>query len=247
MTDKPILAEGAVALVTGASAGIGRAVAVALSARGVRVICAARRLDRLETLIGELLHPALALELDIADGEAVDGLLSRLPEDWRRIDILINNAGHDLGGRQPYHQREADDVAAVIQTNVTGMMRTTLAILPQMRERGRGHIVTIGSVNGVEWVANHSVYVASKFAVHGFTNSLRLELRGTGVRLTEVMPGLVRSEFAAARWGGDEERAEKFYDRFDAALSPEDVADAVLYTLDTPQHVNICDLVLRPA
>ncbi|MBL6951449.1 MAG: SDR family NAD(P)-dependent oxidoreductase [Alphaproteobacteria bacterium] len=247
MTDKAILSAGAVALVTGASAGIGRAVAVALSARGVRVICAARRLDRLETLVSELPHPALALELDIADGAAADSILARLPEDWRQIDILINNAGHDLGGRQPYHERAADDVAAVIQTNVTGMMRTTLAVMPQMRERGRGHIVTIGSVNGVEWVANHSVYVASKFAVHGFTNSLRLELRGTGVRLTEVMPGLVRSEFAAARWGGDEARAEKFYDRFDAALSPEDVADAVLYTLDTPAHVNICDLVLRPA
>ncbi|NQV60328.1 MAG: SDR family NAD(P)-dependent oxidoreductase [Alphaproteobacteria bacterium] len=247
MADKAILSEGAVALVTGASAGIGRAVAVALSARGVRVICAARRLDRLDALVSELPHPALALELDIADGAAADSILARLPEDWRQIDILINNAGHDLGGRQPYHERAADDVAAVIQTNVTGMMRTTLAVMPQMRERGRGHIVTIGSVNGVEWVANHSVYVASKFAVHGFTNSLRLELRGTGVRLTEVMPGLVRSEFAAARWGGDEARAEKFYDRFDSALSPEDVADAVLYTLDTPAHVNICDLVLRPA
>ncbi|MDA1099033.1 MAG: SDR family NAD(P)-dependent oxidoreductase [Proteobacteria bacterium] len=247
MTDKAILHVGAVALVTGASAGIGRAVAVALSARGARVICAARRRDRLEALVGELPGPALALELDIADGEAVDGLVARLPEDWRRIDILINNAGHDLGGRQPYHQRAAADVAAVIQTNVTGMMRTTLAILPAMRARGRGHIVTIGSVNGVEWVANHSVYVGSKFAVHGFTNSLRQELQGTGVRLTEVMPGLVRSEFAAARWGGDEARAAEFYGRFDSALSPEDVADAVLYALDTPPHVNICDLVLRPA
>lgn len=247
MTDKAILAEGAVALVTGASAGIGRAVAAELSARGARVICAARRQDKLETLVAELPNPALALELDIADGDRVDGLLARLPEDWRRIDILINNAGHDLGGRQPYHQREADDVAAVIQTNVTGMMRATLAVLPEMRERGRGHIVNIGSTNGDEWVANHSVYVASKFAVHGFTNSLRQELQGSGVRLTEIRPGLVRSEFAAARWGGDEARAEKFYARFDAALSPEDVAQAVLYALDTPSHVNICDLVLRPA
>ncbi len=247
MPDSAILGEGAVALVTGASAGIGRAVAVALSARGARVICAARRQDRLAALVSELPNPGLALELDIANGEAVDGLLAQLPEEWRQIDILINNAGHDLGGRQAFHQRAADDMAAVIQTNVTGMMRTTLAILPEMRARGRGHIVTIGSVNGVEWTANHSVYVASKFAVHGFTNSLRQELQGTGVRLTEVMPGLVRSEFAAARWRGDEDRAEKFYSRFDAALSPQDVADAVLYTLDTPPHVNICDLVLRPA
>jgi NADP-dependent 3-hydroxy acid dehydrogenase YdfG len=247
MTDKAILAEGSVALVTGASAGIGRAVAAALSARGARVICAARRLDRLEGLVEELPNPALAFELDIADGEAVDGLLERLPADWREIDILINNAGHDLGGRQPFHQRDASDVAAVIQTNVTGMMRTTLAIVPAMRQRGRGHIVTIGSVNGVEWVGNHSVYVGSKFAVHGFTNSLRQELQGTGVRLTEVMPGLVRTEFAAARWLGDEERAQEFYDRFDAALSPEDISDAVLYALDTPVHVNICDLILRPA
>ena len=215
MTDKAILAEGAVALVTGASAGIGQAVAAGLSARGARVICAARRQGRLATLVSELPNPALALELDIADGDMVNNLLASLPEEWRRIDILINNAGHDLGGRQPYHQREADDVAAVIQTNVTGMMRATLAILPEMRERGRGHIVNIGSTNGDEWVANHSVYVASKFA--------------------------------AARWGGDEARAEKFYERFDAFLSPEDVAQAVLYALDTPTHVNICDLVLRPA
>ena len=247
MSEQAILAEGAVALVTGASAGIGRAVATALSGRGARVICAARRQDRLEALVETLPSPALALELDISNGAAVDGLLARLPEDWRQIDILINNAGHDLGGRQPFERRDPEDVAAVIQTNVTGMMRTTLAILPGMRQRGRGHIVTIGSVNGVEWVARHSVYVASKFAVHGFTNSLRQELQGSGVRLTEVMPGLVRSEFAAARWGGDEARAEEFYARFDAALSPDDVADAVLYALDTPAHVNICDLVLRPA
>jgi NADP-dependent 3-hydroxy acid dehydrogenase YdfG len=222
-------------------------VAVALSARGARVICAARRRDRLEALVGELPNPALAFELNIADGEAADGLLARLPEEWRQIDILVNNAGHDLGGRQPFDQRDPNDVASVIQTNVTGMLRTTLAILPGMRERGRGHIVTIGSVNGVEWTAGHSVYVASKFAVHGFTNSLRRELQGSGVRLTEVMPGLVRSEFAAARWSGDEARAEEFYARFDAVLSPEDVADAVLYALDAPTHVNICDLVIRPA
>jgi NADP-dependent 3-hydroxy acid dehydrogenase YdfG len=247
MPDRTILSEGSVALVTGASAGIGRAVAVALSARGARVICAARRQDRLAALVSELPNPGLALELDIADGEAVDGLLAQLPDEWRQIDILINNAGHDLGGRQPYHLRAAEEVAAVIETNVTGMMRTTLAILPDMRARGRGHIVTIGSVSGIEWLPNQSVYVASKFAVHGFTNSLRQELQGSGVRLTEVLPGLVRSEFAAARWGGDEARAEKFYDRFDAALMPEDVADAVLYALDTPPHVNICDLVLRPA
>ena len=247
MADEAILAKGSVALVTGASAGIGRAVATGLSARGARVICAARRLDRLEDLVAGLPSPALAFELDIADGEAVDGLLQRLPEDWRQIDILVNNAGHDLGGRQPFHQRDAADVAAVIETNVTGMIRTTLAIVPGMRERGRGHIVTIGSVNGVEWTANHSVYVGSKFAVHGFTNSLRQELQGTGVRLTEVMPGLVRTEFASARWSGDEKRAQEFYDRFDAALAPEDISDAVHYVLDTPAHVNICDLVLRPA
>ena len=224
MTDKAILAEGAVAQITGASAGIGRAVAASLSARGARVICAARRQDRLATLVSELPNPALALEFDIADGDMVDNLLACLPEEWRRIDILINNAGHDLGGRQPYHQREADDVATVIQTNVTGMMRATLAVLPEMRERGWGHIVNIGSTNG-----------------------LRQELQGSGIRLTEIRPGLVRSEFAAARWGGDEARAEKFYERFNAFLSPEDVAEAVLYALDTPTHVNICDLVLRPA
>ncbi len=247
MMEDAILTEGGIALVTGASAGIGRAVAAALSARGVRVICAARRLPRLEKLVAELPNAALALELDIADGEAIDGLLRDLPEEWRQIDILINNAGHDLGGRQAFHTRDASDIAAVIETNVTGMMRTTLAILPGMRERGRGHIVTIGSVNGVEPSHNHSVYVGSKFAVHGFTTSLRQELRGSGVRLTEIMPGLVRTEFAAARWLGDEARAQEFYDRFDAALLPEDVSDAVLYALDTPPHVTISDLILRPA
>ena len=247
MTDKLNLKEGAVALVTGASAGIGWAIAERLSARGLRVICAARRMDRLATLVGSLPTPGFALELDIADGPAVDALVSQLPPEWQQIDVLVNNAGHDLGGRQPFHQRDPDDMAAVIETNVTGMMRATLAVLPGMQARGRGHIVTIGSTNGVEWTANHSVYVASKFAVHGFTNSLRMELQGTGVRLCEILPGLVRTEFAAARWRGDEARAEEFYDRFDAALSPQDVADAVLYVLDTPAHVNICDLVLRPA
>jgi NADP-dependent 3-hydroxy acid dehydrogenase YdfG len=198
-------------------------------------------------LVEAMPNPAFALALDIADGKSVDGLLDRLPPEWRQIDILVNNAGHDLGGRQAFHLRDPDDMAAVMETNATGMMRATLAVLPGMQSRGKGHIVTIGSVNGVEWTANHSVYVASKFAVHGFTNSLRMELQGTGIRLSEVMPGLVRTEFAAARWRGDEARAEEFYARREAALSPQDVADAVLYVLNTPAHVNICDLVLRPA
>ncbi|MFP6771964.1 MAG: SDR family oxidoreductase [Alphaproteobacteria bacterium] len=242
-----MLDQNTIALVTRASAGIGRAVAMQLSARGVPVICAARRLDRLEGLAAELPGRAMALELDIADGTAADGILSRLPEAWRGIDILVNNAGHDLDGRQAFHKRSVADMAAMIETNVIGIMRTTLAILPGMRDRGRGHIVNVGSVNGVEATANHSVYVASKFAVHGFTNSLRQELQGTGVRLTEIMPGLVRTEFAAARWRGDEERSEEFYDKFDAALSADDVAAAILYALETPSHVNICELVLRPA
>ena len=247
MTKETILNGDTTALVTGASAGIGKAVAVALSAQGVRVICTARRVDRLNALVEELQNPALAFELDVADGDAVDRLLYELPEEWRDIDILVNNAGHDLGGRQAFHKRAAADIAATIETNSTGLIRTTLAILPMMQARGRGHIINMGSSSGLDWVANHSVYVASKCAVHGFTNSLRQELQGSGVRLTEILPGLVRTEFAAARWRGDEARAEEFYARREAALSPQDVADAVLYVLNTPAHVNICDLVLRPA
>ncbi|MDP6344520.1 MAG: SDR family NAD(P)-dependent oxidoreductase [Alphaproteobacteria bacterium] len=247
MNDTAILRPGAVALVTGASAGIGGAVAEALSARGARVICAARRLERLRDLVEALSTPGLALELDVADGASTRELIERLPADWRQIDILVNNAGHDLGGRSPFQDREPADIQAVIETNVAGLLQVTRAVLPGMHERGRGHIVNVGSVNGFEWAADSTVYVASKFAVHGFTASLRQELTGSGLRVSEIMPGTVRTEFAAARWRGDEARAGAFYESRGAVLSPVDVAEATVFVLERPPHVNISDLVLRPA
>jgi NADP-dependent 3-hydroxy acid dehydrogenase YdfG len=239
--------EGKTALITGAGTGIGAAVAMVLSDAGVRVLLSGRRRDRLEEIAGRISGDVLVFTLDVTDGAAVAALPADLPSAWRDIDILVNNAGHDLGGRSGFAGRDIDDVASTIDTNVTGLMRVTHALLPGMVERASGDIVNISSVNAFESSPNHGVYVASKHAVHGFSSSMRAELKDCGVRVSEVLPGTVRTEFASARWRGDEERAEAFYEGYDTVLLPEDIAAAVLYIVSQPRHVNVSDIVLRPA
>jgi 3-hydroxy acid dehydrogenase/malonic semialdehyde reductase len=239
--------SGKTAMITGAGSGIGAAVAAALSEAGTRVVLAGRRQDKLEVVAGGLGGEFVVLPLDVTDAAVVTALPDALPAGWREIDILINNAGHDLGGRSSYVGRDIGDVAATIETNVVGLMRVTHALLPGMLERVGGDIVNISSVNATESSANHAVYVASKHAVHGFSDSMRAELRGSGIRVAEIMPGTVRTEFAEARWRGDRERAEAFYAGYDSVLTPTDIAAAVVYVLSQPRHVNISQMVLRPS
>ena len=245
-SDTNILRPGAIALVTGASSGFGEAIAMALAAKEVRVIATARnaaRLAKLEKRIGDRLFP---LALDVTDSSATAGLPESLPAAWREIDILINNAGSDVGGRQPFEVGSIEDWVSTIDVNVTGLLRVSRAVMPGMIARGRGHIVNLGSMAALRPTAGLAAYGASKAAVHGFSDGLRAELRGSPIRVSEIMPGTARTGFAEARWRGDKAEAEKFYNSFKTLLTSEDVASAVIYALEQPPHVVVAELVILP-
>jgi NADP-dependent 3-hydroxy acid dehydrogenase YdfG len=244
--DQDILRAGAVALVTGAGSGIGAAVAEQLAARGVKVICAGRRVERLAPLVERLGGNGFALQLDVTDAGATAGLLERLPAELRRIDILVNNAGHDVGGRKRFDLGEVEEWADIIETNLTGMIRVSHAIARGMVARGRGHIVNLGSVAGLRVSRSGSIYNASKFAVRAFTEGLRMDYADTDLRITEILPGLTRTGFAAARLHGDRQRGEDYYARFPGTIAATDVARAVLFALEQPPGVTIAQLVIVP-
>ncbi|HLI13441.1 MAG TPA: SDR family NAD(P)-dependent oxidoreductase [Alphaproteobacteria bacterium] len=246
MSDPSPFGSGATALVTGASSGFGEAIAVHLAARGVRIIATARHRERLDKLAAKIGRDFHALSLDVTDPAAADGIMDRLPPNWREIDILVNNAGSDVGGRQRFDVGAAGDWASTIETNVTGLLRVTRAVLPGMIARGRGHIVNIGSIAAIRPMAGLAAYGASKAAVHAFSDALRMELKGTPVRVTEILPGTARTGFAAARWRGDEKQAEAFYAGFKSLLTAEDVARTVIFALEQPPHVVIAELVVLP-
>jgi NADP-dependent 3-hydroxy acid dehydrogenase YdfG len=184
--------------------------------------------------------------LDVTDAEAIAALPDSLPEGWREVDVLVNCAGHDIGGRRPFLSGEPDKYAAIIETNVVGVIRVTHALAGGMAERGRGHIVNLGSISGLRTSATMATYAASKHAIRGFTDCLRQDLTGSGVRVTEVAAGRVRTNFGYARAESKEE-GDKFYDEVGECLSAEDVADAVLFALERPPHVVVSHMLLMPA
>ncbi len=233
------------ALVTGASSGIGKALARQMATQGYRVIGTARNLDRLSDLTEELAEQFLARSLDLNDPASIEAMFADLPSTWHSIDVLINNAGHDVGGRQPFADGDCQQWLDIIETNISGLIRITHSVLPHMLKRDHGHIVNIGSTSGLEPVPTTAVYSASKHAVNGFSESLRKELESTGIRVSQILPGMVRTGFATARFG-NEKKAEKFYDDFGKWLNPEDVANAVMYVLSQPQHVVVSQLVVVP-
>jgi 3-hydroxy acid dehydrogenase / malonic semialdehyde reductase len=207
--------------VTGASSGIGRAIVGSPVNSGVRVVCVARNEKRLEAVTKIHADKTLARAIDVTDQSAVSGIVETLPESWREIDILVANAGSDVGGRRQFDEGNVSDSASTIDTNVTGVIRICHAVMPGMLKRSRGHVVTMGSVAGFSTYAGGSIYAASKHAVHGFTDSLRKDYLTQPIRITEILPGLVRTGFAAARHKGDSAKADVFYDSFPAALEPE--------------------------
>lgn len=237
--------SGPAALVSGASSGIGAAICRRLVENGFRVVALARNEARLRDLcdgLGANCHP---LALDITDADAIANLDDLLPQDCRAIEVLVNNAGHDVGGRRPFEEGSADQWCDIVETNVQGTIRLTHALVHGMLARARGHIVNLGSIAGLRPYATGSAYVTSKYAVHGFSESLRLDFAGRGIRVTEIMPGLVRTGFAEQRLG-DAQRAREFYDSFAQCLDAEDVARTVLFALQQPSHVEIAQLVVLP-
>ena len=237
--------QGSTALVTGASAGIGLASARMLSAAGVRVIGCARRLEVLRAEMSDLPGPTLALQLDVADAGSVAGLMTQLPTDWQSIDILINNAGSDVGGRRDFHEGGVTEWVNTIQINVCGLMQVTAAVLPGMLERQSGHIVNLGSVAGLSGVRGCGAYVASKHAVHGLSDTLRQEYAGQGIRVSEILPGMVKTDFAKTRFS-DAEKGDAFYENYGLCLEAEDIARSVLFALEQPPHVVVSQIVIVP-
>jgi 3-hydroxy acid dehydrogenase / malonic semialdehyde reductase len=221
------------AIVTGASSGIGAATAAALAREGAKVLGGARRVDELET---ELEH-----ELDVTDPASCQALVEFALSEFDDIDVLVNNAGLGLG-RDPFWDGNEEDEKTVLETNVHGLLRMTRLCLPHIRDGG--HIVNLGSIAGRQAYENAAVYVASKYAVRGFTYALREDLLGRPIHLTTVDPGLVESNFSRVRFRGDEEKAKAVYDRVEP-LRPADVAECVVFVLTRPPHVNVDELVIK--
>lgn len=236
-----------IVFITGASSGIGAACAEQFAGLGCHVILAARRKDRIEATAQDLAQRhgirALAVALDVRDKQQVQGVIDQLTEDWKQIDILINNAGLALD-TLAIQNGIIDHWDTMIQTNLNGLLYVTRAILPVMLKRQTGHIINISSTAAHDHYPKGNVYSATKHAVRALSKSLRLDLLGTGLRVSDVAPGFVHTEFSTVRWK-DKERADKFYEEFDP-LSSEDVAEAVAFCATRPAHVSVAEIVICP-
>ncbi len=237
-----------IVLVTGASAGIGEATATAFAAHGARILMCARRVERIDKLAKALEHEHKAavhtFRLDVRDQPAVDKAIAGLPAEWRAIEVLVNNAGLSRG-MDKLPQGLVSDWEEMIDANVKGLLYVSRAVLPGMIERGRGHVINIGSIAGREVYPGGNVYCATKFAVKALSNGMRLDLSGTPIRVTEVAPGMVETEFSLVRFHGDAERAAKVYQGL-TPLGPEDVAEAIVWCATRPLHVDVSEMVVMP-
>ncbi|MCJ2541617.1 SDR family oxidoreductase [Thermostichus vulcanus] len=237
-----------IVLITGASSGIGAACATLFARSGAKLILAARRQDRLKELALDLeqafgIQPYL-LALDVRDRAEVSRVLQALPPEWAAIDILINNAGLSRG-LDKLHTGVVQDWEEMIDTNLKGLLYVTRAVLPGMVERGRGHVVNIGSIAGRQPYPGGNVYCASKAAVRAISEGLKLDLLGTPIRVTEIQPGMVETEFSEVRFHGDSSRAAAVYQGL-TPLTAMDVAEVVLFATSRPPHVNISEVLLLP-
>ena len=237
-----------IVFVTGASSGIGESTAQAFAALGAKILMCARRGERLEKLAQTLeFEYGVAVhyfQLDVRDQPAVEKAVAGLAPEWRGIEILVNNAGLSRG-LDKLPQGLLDDWEEMIDTNVKGLLYVSRAVIPGMIERAKGHIVNIGSIAGREVYPGGNVYCATKFAVQALSKGLRLDLSGTPIRVSEVAPGMVETEFSLVRFHGNAERAGKVYQGL-TPLAPDDVADAVVWCATRPLHVNVSELVVMP-
>ncbi len=242
------LMQNTVVLITGASSGIGAACCKAFAAFGAKIILAARREERLQTLAAAL-HTEFGIEtyvlpLDVCDRNLTQTQLESLPAPWSNIDVLVNNAGLSRGLNK-LHEGSIQDWEEMIDTNVKGLLYVTRALVPGMVERQKGHIINIGSIAGHETYPNGNVYCATKAAVRAISEGLKQDLLGTPIRVSSVDPGLVETEFSEVRFRGDTQRAEGVYQNL-TPLTPEDVADVVAFCATRPAHVNVSEILLLP-
>jgi NADP-dependent 3-hydroxy acid dehydrogenase YdfG len=235
-----------IALITGATSGIGKATAVRLAQDGIQLILCGRRADRMEELKTELekttkVHTLL---FDVRNLVEVEDAINSLPDEWQAIDYLINNAGN-AHGMEPIQNGDPADWDAMIDSNVKGLLYVSKAVMPGMVARRGGHIVNMGSIAGKAAYPNGSVYCASKAAVQAITDGMRLDLNPYSIKVTGIHPGMVETEFSLVRFKGDEERAKKVYQGV-APLTADDIADTIAFVLSRPAHVVLADIVMYP-
>jgi NADP-dependent 3-hydroxy acid dehydrogenase YdfG len=238
-----------IVLITGASFGIGEASAKRFAAEGYRVILAARSKDKLRQIVFELNEEhaegaALVLPMDVTDAKGVELAINGLPDDWRAIDVLVNNAGLALN-MVPVYEHSIAEIDTMVDVNIKGVLYLMRVVVPGMLERGRGHVINIGSTAGHDVYPNGTIYCATKHAVLALTLGLKQDLHGTPIRVTAVSPGFTETDFSLVRFEGDAERAEKIYADTNA-LTADDVADAILYCVQAPESVNVWELLLTP-
>ena len=234
------------AFITGATSGIGKATAELFAKNKIRLVLCGRRKERLEELKINLskLTQVIILQFDVSKREEVKNAIASIPEEFKKIDILINNAGN-AHGLSTIQEGSIDDWEAMLDINVKGLLYVSKAIIPQMIENNSGFIVNIGSTAGKEVYRNGNVYCASKFAVNALNKSMRLDLNEYNIRVSGIHPGLVETEFSDVRFKGDSDRAKTVYQGY-KALQAEDIADIIHFVVTRPYHVNIEDLVVYP-
>jgi 3-hydroxy acid dehydrogenase/malonic semialdehyde reductase len=240
--------KGKVVFITGASAGIGAATALAFASEGARLLLAARRAGKLAEVASAALErgaPSVhSIDLDVRDNRAVQNAVDSLPAEWAEIDILVNNAGLSRGLDKLY-LGHIQDWEEMIDTNVKGLLYVTRAVVPGMVVRGRGHVINMGSTAGELTYPNGAVYCASKAAERSINDGLRQDVLGTPIRVTSVDPGMVETDFSLVRFRGDQDRAAKVYKGV-RPLTPEDIADVIVWAASRPEHVNIARVTLTP-
>ena len=241
--------KGKIAIVTGATSGIGRSSAIELAKLGANVIISGRREDRLAELKDELTKLGVkvyTLTMDVSKSADVKAKMASLPDEWKDIDILINNAGMALGTEKVY-ESEMDDFDVVVDTNIKGVLYMIKAVVPQMVKRNaKGVVVNMGSVAGNIAYGGGAVYCGTKAAIRYITDGLRIDVMDTPIRVTCIEPGLVETEFSVIRYRGDEAKAKAVYTGIDA-LTPDDIAQAVAYVCNLPENVQIPEMILTPA
>lgn len=230
------------ALVTGATSGIGKAIAEHLSGAGYRLIITGRRQERLNKLANELTSDVKTLCFDVRDRAAVDKSIAELPEDWQKVDLLVNNAGLALGLSE-ISEGDIEDWEQMIDTNVKGLLYMTRKISPAMIQRKSGHIVNVGSIAGKEVYPLGNVYCGTKHMVDALSKAMRLEMAKHGIRVSAINPGAVETEFSIVRFHGNTKKASTVYTGFENLVA-RDVAEAVLFMVDRPPHVNINELTI---